>query len=495
MLNTLKRTLQVAFLMAPRVLALREIREKTLKGKEVDEEWVREEARKLVNAMVKLGPTFIKFGQGLSVHSDIFPEAYLKELAKLQDQVQPAPWDEVKDYVFEDLKTLGIELAEIDTNPISSASIGQVYLAKTKDGKQVVLKVRRPRIEELVKTDIEVIKRLSPFLKFIFGEAFYENFRIIVTNFTRNIFEEMDFEKEARYMKAFKEELREFPDVKVPELIGATKRVIVMEYLPGYKVTSEEAKKVVPPKELAYRVFRTFMVMLLEKEYFHADPHPGNIAVDKDGNLILYDYGMIGKLDKTVRNKLLRVYAALVRLDGPMLVKALEELGAVDPTADREMLVRGLELFLSQYKGIEPSELEVETFLKAANEVFYRFPLRLPEALVLYIRMTSELGGTCTQIDPDFNFFDSLVRLIDERGLLLTATIDEVKTVLGDIVKKFKMSLLEKPLPVNHRRRDGLDYLVGGMAVLSVVSYLIAHDVNLALLIALASVAVSMRRK
>ncbi|MGC9105134.1 MAG: ABC1 kinase family protein [Thermoprotei archaeon] len=492
-MNKYSRTLQTVFLLGPRVLALRRIREKTRRGEEIGEEEAAEEARKLVEAFIKLAPTYIKFGQVLSVHSDVFPEPYLKELSKLQDQVPPAKWEEVEPYVLEDLRKLGFRVKRVEREPVSSASIAQVHLAELEDGRKVAIKVRRPRIEEVVRVDIEVMKSLSPLLKYVFDEAFYETIRVIINDFSRRIFEEMDFEKESFYMRKLEEELREFPDVRVPKLLGATKRVIVMEYLPGYKVTSEEAKRIVPPKELAYRVFRVFMAMLLEKEYFHADPHPGNIAVDEKGNLILYDYGMVGRLDKETRNRLLRVYSALVRLDAPMLVKALEELGAVDPTADRELLVRGLELFLKNFQGVTPETLEVETFIKAANEVFYRFPLRLPQSLVLYIRMTSLLGGTCVMIDPDFKFFDNLVKFIEERNLLLPAMIDEARSLFNDVLRKFKMSLLEKPVQVRREERSR-DLAIVTAFLASLLVYFFLKDGTISILAALLGLALALRR-
>jgi predicted unusual protein kinase regulating ubiquinone biosynthesis (AarF/ABC1/UbiB family) len=234
--------------------------------------------------------------------------------------------------------------------------------------------------------------------------------------------------------------------------------------------------------------------MLLEKEYFHADPHPGNIAVSPDGKIILYDYGMVGALDKATRNRLLRVYSALVRLDAPMLVKALEELGAVDPKADREALVKGLELFLSTFRGITPETLEVETFIRAANEVFYRFPLRLPESLVLYIRMTSLLGGTCLMIDPEFNFFDALVKLIDERNLIVPAMIDEMRSVADAVLKKLKMSLLERPLPVRREDRRVNDAFMIVVFLISLAIYLLLKDGTASVLFALFGLALALRR-
>ncbi|MEW9491204.1 MAG: AarF/UbiB family protein [Candidatus Aramenus sulfurataquae] len=480
----LKRTLEVAFKLLPRILMLRHYRDLYLKGKEIDEKEVEEEAEKMLNALISLGPTFIKIGQMLSVHSDVLPEGYLKVLSRLQDQVPPSPWESVKQIIDEDLGERAKEL-EINPVPLSSASIGQVYLAKYK-GKDVVVKVNRPRIRETVEEDIQVIKRLMPFLRFLFDESFYESFKVIVNDFSSRIFEEMDFTKEEFYMRKIAEELSAFPDVIVPKPYFSTKRVLVMEYVKGYKVTSEEAKKIVEPSYLAYKVFKVFMVMLLEKDYFHADPHPGNIAVDEKGNLIIYDFGMVGRMDKDTRNKLIRAYASLVRLDGIGLVKVLDELGAVQPEADRELLAKGIEIFLSAFRDVTPETLEVEQFLNAANEVFYRFPLRLPQKLVLYIRMTSTLGGTCLQIDPEFKFFEKLVELIEEEGLELSAMVDEIKDTFSSALRKFRLSLLEKPIVTKKEKVDKIPIV---FVIIALIIYLVLKQPVPSILVAILGLA------
>lgn len=485
------REIQVILKLGPRVLKLREFRKREFKGENIDQEEMESEAKKLFEAIISLGPAFIKLGQVLSVHSDVLPEPYLKELSKLQDEVPPAPWSDVEKILKEDLKEKFNEY-EINPKVLSSASIGQVYLAKEKkSGKTVIIKVNRPNIREIAERDVKVIKSLLPLTKYLFDESFYESLTAIVNDFSKRIFEEMDFTKEAFYMRKIKEELEDFPDVRVPEPYYATKRVLIMEYIKGYKVTSEEAKKIVPPKYLAYKIFKTFMLLLLTKEYFHADPHPGNLAVDEKGNLILYDFGMIGRMDKETRNKLLRAYSALLRLDGVALVRVLEELGAVQPEADREILAKGIELFLKTFEGVSAETLEVETFLNAANEVFYRFPLKIPEKLAIYIRMSSVLGGTCTQIDPDFNFFVNLQQLIEEEGLQWGAMVDELRDTLQASIRKFRLSLLEKPINVKKKNNNRSSIIPPLIVIFAIIYYVLSHDPIVSILIGIFALTLS----
>ncbi|BCU71460.1 glycosyl transferase family 1 [Stygiolobus caldivivus] len=489
------KTIRVGLRLLPHVLKLRDYRLKTLRGEKVDEGQMYKDAEKFLNVIVSLGPAFIKFGQVLSVHSDILPEPYLKVLSKLQDDVPPAPWEEVVKILKEDLGDRFYEF-EINTKPISSASIGQVYIAKRRsDGKVVVIKVNRPRIKEIAEEDIKIMKALLPYTKYLMDESFYESLRAIVNDFSKRIFEEMDFTREEFYMRKIREELADFPDIVIPVPYFSTKRVLVMEYVKGYKVTSAEAKKIVKPDELAYRIFKAFMIMLLEKDYFHADPHPGNLAVDEKGNLIIYDFGMVGRMDHETRLRLLRAYVALIKLDGIGLVKVLEELGAIQPEADREILAKGIELFLQQFQGVTAETLEVEQFLEAANEVFYRFPLKLPEKLSLYIRMTSILGSTCLQIDPEFNFFLNLQRLIEEEGLVFQAMLSDMRNTVSAAIRKFRLSILEKPIVITKNKNRVYERILSiSLIVVGIIYYLLTKDSTIALLIGILALIVSLSR-
>ncbi|AHC51872.1 glycosyl transferase family 1 [Sulfolobus acidocaldarius SUSAZ] len=490
------RTLSVIIKLLPRVIKIRNYRNAILNNEQVDEKEMEKEAEKLVDTLISLGPIFIKFGQLLSVHSDILPQPYLKALSRLQDDVDPPPWEEIKKILEEDLGNKLNEY-EIDLTPISSASIGVVYIAKRKkDGKLVVIKVNRPNIKEMANQDVNVLKSLAPLTKYVFDESFYESFKVLVDNFGKKIYEEMDFTIEEFHMKKIKEEMSDYPWIRIPEPYLATKRVLIMEYVKGYKVTSEEAKRIMRAPDLSYMVFRTFMVMLLTKEYFHADPHPGNIALDEKGNLILYDFGIVGRMDRDTRLRLLRAYGALLGFDSIGLVKVLEELGAIQPEADREILAKGIGLFLEQFQGITPETLEVEQFLEAANEVFYRFPLKIPDKLAIYIRMTSILGGTCTRIDPEFNFFLNLQKLVEEEGLLFEAMINDMRSTISSAIQKFRLSLLEKPILLNKKSTSEKisRYLSFSFIVIALLTYLYDRNSILPLLIAIIALVIIMNK-
>ncbi|BCU66960.1 glycosyl transferase family 1 [Sulfolobales archaeon HS-7] len=481
-MNSFTRTLRIVIELLPRALAYREIRRSIKNGRPIPEKEQREEAKKFVNSLIRLGPSFIKFGQILSVRSDIMPESYLLELRRLQDEVPPAPFDQIIKIVKEEVPDL-----EIERESIAAASLGEVHRGKYR-GMNVVAKVNRPNIEEILKTDIAIIKRLLPVARLIFDASLVESLKVVVEQFTKKIFEEIDYEKEAFYMEKIRDELRDFR-VRIPKLILAKKKVLVMEYLPGHKVTSDEAYKIVNRKSLAWRVFRIFITPVLTQRYFHADPHPGNIAVDNEGNIILYDFGMVDGLDSVTRVRLIRLYIAISRGDPIGVVNVLDELGAIQPDADRRVLVKGFELLMKELQGIRVEEMELEDFQRIANDAFYRFPLRLPSRLAIYFRMSAVLEGTCTEIDPDFDFFRSLVTIVQDEGLLREAYFDELRNTYNKVINAIRLSMLEKP--TQRKRRDS--YWIGVLAIgVSIAIYLITKNEVLPLLVAILGLGISL---
>ncbi len=480
----MRRELQIIFKLAPRVLAYREFRRKIMSDEKVDQREMEEEARKLVDAIIELGPTFIKFGQVLSVRPDIMPEAYTRELSRLQDEVPPAPFEEVEQTLKRDL---GSDFEVIDKNPISSASLGQVYVGKAKDGRMVAIKVMRPHVEKIVSNDIKIMKRLLPLLRLVLDKAFVDLMKTFVDEFSARIFDEMDYNKEGSNLKRIKEFLKDYSGVKVPSLVKSTKNVLVMEYVPSLKVTSEEAISTRDRRNLSYRVFKLFMTMLLNNDFFHADPHPGNIGVEEDGKLVLYDFGMTGRIDSRTRTLLVRAYFALTSFDAEALVAVLDELGAIDPYADREVLSQGIDIFMQNLQGIDVDRMEVEDFLDISNQVFYRFPLRLPYKLVLPLRMISVLEGTCRGIYPDFNFLEFSERLLDEEGYKTKVFLEQGREVIQNVRKKIIDTLLgrkRKPIPMKIEKKNGR-YIPQLVVLLSIVLYIFTKDYVLSILVAL----------
>jgi len=255
----------------------------------------------------------------------------------------------------------------------------------------------------------------------------------------------MDYRKEAENMKLLKKYLENYDYVIVPEVIEevSTKRVLVMERLNGIKITdvSELDKAGFNRKSLAYKISRVYLGMVLKMEIFHADPHPGNISVSKDGKIIIYDYGMVGSMSRDLRDKMIWLYMSLAEKNPSEIREALVEIGALDPFANSYVIEKGIEMALKEMEGFEVSEADVRMLMYIANRVIYRFPFRLPKDLVLYLRMGLLLDSVCRTLDPDFNFLRILPNLMREEGLIREYYIFRVKRLYQRISKAIDISL------------------------------------------------------
>src|SRR6185503_4915766 len=243
------------------------------------------------------GPSYIKLGQWLSTRVDILPQPYLEVLAKLQDDVPPAPFSEIKPIIEAELGKIEEAFEEFDTAPLSGASLGQVYVAKYA-GRQVIVKVGRPNIERTIEDDIYVLKKIMPFATRFIDPNLRFSAEGMLAQLIETVHDEMSYRVEANNLLTIKRNLAGDPSAIVPKVFPerCSRHVLTMEYLPGIKVTDLAAldAKGIDREALVVKVHRLFFKMLLRHTIFHADPHPGNISVSDDSRLILYDFGMVG---------------------------------------------------------------------------------------------------------------------------------------------------------------------------------------------------------
>ena len=238
------RTIQILAKLLPSVLALRKDRKIWINQKknEMDLEQFRKNARKALDAFISLGPVYIKLGQWLSSRADILPQPYLEELAKLQDSVPVAPFDQVKPIIEKDLGPIDEKFDEIDINSISGASIGQVYRGSI-SGQQIVIKVKRPGIEKIVEQDLKILKKILPLaLRFVDPNLHYSA-KAMLSQFIETVYEEMDYTVESKNLKKIKNDMKGIHQVIIPSVFDdfSSKNVLTMEYLPGIKVTDVQA--------------------------------------------------------------------------------------------------------------------------------------------------------------------------------------------------------------------------------------------------------------
>ena len=426
------RTIQIFIKLLPSIFALRRDRKKWIyqERTEIDSEQFRKNARKVLNTFISLGPVYIKLGQWLSSRVDILPQPYLEELAKLQDRVPPAPFDQIKPIIEKDLGPIDEKFDEIDSNCISGASLGQVYRGSIA-GQQVAIKVKRPGIEKVVAKDLKVLKKILPLaLRFVDPNLRYSA-KAMLSQFIETIYEEMDYTIESKNLKKIKKDMEKNTKVIIPSVFDdfSSKNVLTMEYLPGIKITNVQAldEKGIDREQLVIDVHKVFFTMLLKHSIFHADPHPGNISVTDDGKLILYDYGMVGRINNETRFKLIRLYLALVEKNPPRVVNAMIDLGMLIPGYNRSVIEKGIELSIRAMHGNKPDEMEVQSLMELANQTMSKFPFMLPKNLALYMRMASIIEGIYKTHNVDFKFVKVLKNILEEENLIPRAYVEELK--------------------------------------------------------------------
>ena len=448
----------------PLVLALRKDRREWVKkqGKNVNLQRYQKNARKALKTFVSLGPVYIKLGQWLSSRADILPQPYMEELSKLQDEVPATPFEQAKPIIENDLGPIDRNFDYINPTAVSGASLGQVYLGKIK-GQDVIVKVKRPNIEKVVEEDIKVLKKIVPFaMKFVDPNLRYSA-DAMLSQFIETIHEEMDYRIESQNLKTIKRNLRNYPKVIIPTVMEdySSKNVLVMEYVPGIKITNVKAldEAGINREQLVVRAHKVFFTMLLRHEIFHADPHPGNISVTNDGSLILYDFGMVGRLDTQTRLKLIRLYLALVEKDPPRTVNAMDDLGMLMPGYDRGIIEQGIGMSIQALYGTKVDKMEVKALMELANKTMSRFPFKLPKHLALYMRMASILEGIYLTHKVDFRFIGVLRNILEEENIVKDAYVEELKLAFNRFVKSIDSAIavvpeIKKFLEENRQMRE-----------------------------------------
>ncbi|MFL6481992.1 MAG: ABC1 kinase family protein [Nitrososphaera sp.] len=442
---------KVMFKLLPIVINLRRDRREWVKheGKNVNEEKYRNHARKILKTFIELGPSYIKLGQWLSTRVDILPQPYLEVLSKLQDDVPPALFSQIKPIIENELGRMEDVFDEFNTTPLSGASLGQVYLAKY-EGQQVLVKISRPNIERVIEDDIYVLKKILPLATRFIDPNLRFSAEGMMSQFIETVHEEMDYRIEAENLLMIKRNLAGDPSVVIPGIFleRTTKHVLTMKYVPGIKITdiSTLDKKGIDREKLVVRVHRLFFKMLLHHNIFHADPHPGNISVTDDGRLILYDFGMVGRLDNETRIRLIRLYLGLIDKNPERTVNVMIELGTLEPTVNRYIVERGIGLSIQSMHGKQVDRMEVKALVDLANKTMSRFPFKLPKNLALYMRMSSILEGIYHHHKVPFQFVKVLAGLLEEEGLVRDAYLEEIKVSAKRFAKGIQDSVNIAPL-------------------------------------------------
>ncbi|MFA9517579.1 ABC1 kinase family protein [Halopenitus sp. H-Gu1] len=388
-------------------------------SRQVDAETQRERAETLLNILLTLGPTFIKLGQLLSTRPDVLPPAYIDVLSSLQDDVPPAPWVDSKVVIEDELGPVDDVFDDFDSAPISGASLGQVYTA-IYDGDPVAVKIRRPGIESLVNADLRVIRWLLPVIKRFIGSGRAFSLENLSEEFSKTIREEMDYEREREMLAEIRENFVDDESIRIPtaypEVSG--RRVLTMEYIPGTKIDRiadlEDAGH--DPTAVAETLQRAYLKMIIGDGVFHADPHPGNLAVADDGAIVFYDFGMSGRVDPFIQDRIIEFYVAVADQDIDGILDTLIAMGTLSPEADREVMGEVMELAIADARGEDIEQYRVNQIIEQIESTIYEFPLRLPQNLALVLRVATVVEGVCVTLDPEFDFIATATDYLREEG-------------------------------------------------------------------------------
>jgi predicted unusual protein kinase regulating ubiquinone biosynthesis (AarF/ABC1/UbiB family) len=416
-------------------------------GREVSEEEHRRRAESLLNTFLSLGPTFIKFGQVLSTRPDALPEVYTDVLSQLQDDVPPAPYEEVREVVAEDIGEPERVFTRFEREPISGASIGQVHVAERR-GEKYAVKILRPGVRDRIETDLRVIESTLPLALRFAKEGQRFTLSNLADQFKEAIREETDYEREARSIGMIRENLSDEP-VVVPRVVDelSSDRVITMEYIGGTKITDVEALRArgVDPSRVVGDLQRAYIQMILEDGVFHADPHPGNLAVGEDGRIVFYDFGVVGRVSDETRDGIFDFYVAISRNDIDNMINSFIDMGALDPNVDRELARRMFGIMLDNVRGKDIDDERVEDMIDELQEDMYEFPMRVPRDLALLFRTTTVLEGIFYTLDDDYDFFpvirDYLVR---KRMGPVGRTVVNVAVTADRLISRFVSMIPER---------------------------------------------------
>jgi len=354
-----------------------------------------------------LGPTFIKLGQILSTRPDIISKEYVKEFSKLQDDVNPIPFDKISVEIEKELNSpISKVFSNIEEKAIASASIGQVHKATLLDGTLVAVKIQKPGIERTIMTDLEIMRNLSGGVVNAMANRSPYNPEEIVDEFSKAIKRELDYNIEANNAKRLYRDFKNVSEVRIPRIYDryTTKRLMVMEYIDGTKV-SEILKDGYPyedRKNIARIGAQAIMSMIYEHGFFHADPHPGNIFVISRNEIAFLDFGIMGKISKKNRKILISMLVSIINHNPEKIASIIIDM--TNANIERmDEFIWDIEDLLDIYLGKELEEIDVGEFIENLTYISKEYGIKMPSNLVLLGKAIMMIEGIGRQLDPKFN--------------------------------------------------------------------------------------------
>ncbi|HEX2092691.1 MAG TPA: AarF/ABC1/UbiB kinase family protein [Longimicrobiaceae bacterium] len=366
------------------------------------------EAEELADDLERLGPTFVKLGQLLSTRSDLIPPAYVEALTRLQDSVEPFSYAEVEEIVTAEL---GVRISkaflDFDPEPMAAASLGQVHRATLRNGRDVAVKVQRPGIREQILQDLDALGELTELADrhTEIGRR-YETSGILA-EFRRTLLSELDYRREAQNLTTLANNLVEFQRIVVPRAVDdyTTSRVLTMDYIAGRKVTdlSPLSRMEIDGEALAEDLFRAYLKQILVDGFFHADPHPGNVFITRDGRIALIDVGMVGRVAPNMQDILLRLLLAVSEGRGREAADLAIRIGERRPGFDEDGFTRRVVEMVTEIQGATARQIEVGRIVMEISRAAGENGILLPPELTTLGKTLLALDQVGRTLDPEFD--------------------------------------------------------------------------------------------
>lgn len=373
---------------------------------------------KLRMILEELGPTYIKLGQIMSLHSDFLPKAYCDELLKLNSDVTPMPFDDVEDVINHSYGQDWRELFQfIEEAPFGSASIAQVHRARLKNGEEVIIKVERKGIYDTMARDIGLLHRLVKLIPPVGDFKNLVDLDMVLDELWSVAQEEMDFLKEAANMDEFSRNNASVQYVTTPKLYHeySTGHVLVMEYIDGYSLDDVESLQNAgyDMDEIGTKFVNNFIKQVMDDGFFHADPHPGNVKI-RDGKIVWIDMGMMGRLSEKDRHTMIKGIRGIALHDISMVENSVLEIGEFRGKPDRERLYQDLKKFIADYGTTSMGSLDVAAAIAGLVEIMKQNRISLPHGVSMLCRGLTHIQGVLAVISPDINMMQIAVNRYTE---------------------------------------------------------------------------------
>lgn len=368
---------------------------------------VKARAESFAKQLKEMGPAYIKFGQVLSTRRDVVPPEYIAALEEFQDDLEPFSFAEVEKIIEEELEVrLSKLFPTFDAVPIAAASLGQVHNAVLRDGREVVVKVQRPDIEEGIAEDLEALHDLAGELERHSELGRLMNIKAAVEEFRRVLSHELDYRQEATNAHALRANLADFEDIYIPTVIDdlTTRRVLVMEMVQGKKISamSKLAMTEHDYTSLADVVTRAWMKQICIDGFWHSDPHPGNVFLS-EGRVVLLDFGMVSQISSIFQDYVMRLLLALGNNRGDEVAETCLRMGEAQEGFNRNQLVRDVSSIVTETQGIDPRRFNTGQMLFRVIHVATSNKVRLPSELSMLAKTLLHLDTVTRSLDPDYN--------------------------------------------------------------------------------------------